>query len=122
MRKLLRKSRKRRGGALSFSNVHQADESGAGKYVLSRYGTGEDQYNNTFDQNNGLPNSANTLVDLKGNQLGGRHKKSRRQRKRGGYIGNVVNQAIVPLTLLGLQQRFKKRSNNSGKTKKRFRK
>lgn len=126
MRKLSKKSRNKRrgGGALSFSNVTQPDEFGAGKYVLGRYGSGEQQYNNTFNQNNGLPNSANTLVDLKGQQMGGRHKRTKRHhKKRGGFISNVVNQAIVPLTLLGLQQRFKKRSrtNNSSKTRKRFR-
>ena len=123
MRKLSRKSRNRRGGGpLSFSNVNQPDESGAGNYVLSRYGTEAQQYSNTFNQNNGLPNSANTLVDLKGHQLGGRRRTKRHRKKRGGFIGNLVNQAIVPLTLLGLQQRFKKRSNKSARTKKIFRK
>lgn len=123
MRKLSRKSRnKRRGGALSYSNVTQPDEFGAGKYVFGHYGSGEQQFNNTFNQNNGLPNSANTLVDLKGHQMGGRHRTRRHRKKRGGFIGDVVNQAIVPLTLLGLQQRYKKRSNNFAKTKKRFRK
>jgi hypothetical protein len=124
MRKLSRKSRnkKRGGAALSYSNVTQPDASGAAKYVLGLYGSEEQQFNNTFNQNNGLPNSANTLVDLKGHQLGGRHRTKRHRKKRGGFIGDVVNQAIVPLTLLGLQQRYKKRSNNSAKTKKRFRK
>ena len=126
MRKLSRKSRNKRGGAapLGVSNVNQPDEYGAGNYVLSKYGTVDQQYNNTFNQNNGLPNSANTLVDLKGHQLGGRRKTRHHRKKRGGFIGNIINQAIVPLTLLGLQQRMKKRSRsyNSARTKKRFRK
>lgn len=124
MRKLSRKSRNKskRGGTLGFSNVTQQDEYGAGKYVLSKYGTETQQYANTFNQNNGLPNSANTLVDLKGHQLGGRRRTKSNRKKRGGFIGNVVNQAIVPLTLLGLQQRFKGRKNNSSKTRRRFRK
>jgi hypothetical protein len=124
MRKLSRhrRNKSKRGGALGFSNVTQADEYGAGKYVLDRYGSESQQYNNTFNQNNGVPNSANTLVDLKGHQLGGRRRNKSHRKKRGGFISNVVNQAIVPLTLLGLQQRFKKKSNNSSKTRKRFRK
>ena len=125
MRKQSRKStsKRRRGGALGFSNVNQQDAYGAGKYVLNTVGSQSQQYANTFNQNNGLPNSANTLVPLKGLlHKGGRHGTKRHRKKRGGFINNVVNQAIVPLTLLSLQQKFKKKPNNFSGTKKRFRK
>lgn len=121
MRKISRtfRNKRKRGGALNFSNVTQSDNYGAGKYVLNTYGNTEQQFNNTFKQN-GTQNSSNTIMTLKGKSFGGRHK-SKRNHKRGGFISNVVNQAVVPLTLLGLQQRFKNKRNQSAKTRKRFR-
>jgi hypothetical protein len=36
---------------------------------------------------------------------------------KGGFLGSVINQAIVPLSILGLQQSYRRRKN--GGTKKR---
>jgi hypothetical protein len=47
-------------------------------------------------------------------QSAGRRKKSRR----GGFFGEVINQAIVPFGLLGLQQTYRKKSYGGRKTRK----
>uniref|UniRef100_A0A6C0EQ75 Uncharacterized protein n=1 Tax=viral metagenome TaxID=1070528 RepID=A0A6C0EQ75_9ZZZZ len=31
------------------------------------------------------------------------------RRKRGGFLGSLINQAIVPLSLLGMQQSYRKK-------------
>jgi hypothetical protein len=36
----------------------------------------------------------------------------------GGYWGAVLETAIVPLTLLGLQQTFRRKKHSNGKTRK----
>ena len=46
---------------------------------------------------------------------------SRTRSRRGGYFGQVVNQAIVPFTLLGLQQTFGKKSKKVKGTRRRSR-
>ena len=41
----------------------------------------------------------------------------RRRSRRGGFFGEVINQAIVPFGLLGLQQTYKKKSYGGRKTR-----
>jgi hypothetical protein len=41
----------------------------------------------------------------------------RRRSRRGGFFGEVINQAIVPLSLLGLQQTYRKKSYGGRKTR-----
>ncbi len=48
-----------------------------------------------------------------------RSRQSRRSR-RGGFLGSILNQAIVPFSLLGLQQSYR-RKHRGGGTKKRRR-
>jgi hypothetical protein len=47
------------------------------------------------------------------NQSAGKPRKSRR----GGFIGEVINQAIVPFGLLGLQQTYRKKRTGGRKTR-----
>jgi hypothetical protein len=118
MTKHLKKSRRRKGGSLAplgYGQVDYQNSSGASQHVLKTYGNGEQQFNNALGSKSQPHSNALQL-------LGGRRRTKRHHKKRGGFAGNVVQQAIVPLTLFGLQQRFKKRSNNSSKTRKRFRK
>ena len=62
----------------------------------------------------GVPSlTANSLI-----QSAGRRRKSRRSR-RGGFFGQVINQAIVPFGLLGLQQTYRKKSRGGRKSRKR---
>ncbi len=50
---------------------------------------------------------------VQGSQAGGR-----RRRKRGGFLGEVVNQAIVPFALVGMQNTYRrKRGGRSRRTR-----
>ena len=53
-------------------------------------------------------------------QTGGKRRGSKRNKK-GGYWGAVLEQAIVPLTLLGLQQTVGTRRNHGARRNKTFR-
>jgi hypothetical protein len=105
---------------------------GADTYELGVVGNGQTQFNNTFRIN---PNDtivgkqSNVIRDIKDPSLGvkplgvnfdspllkgGRRRRgSRRSRsrrsRRGGYWGEVVNQAVVPFALLAAQNRFSKK-------------
>jgi hypothetical protein len=45
----------------------------------------------------------------------------RNRNRRGGFLGEVVNQAIVPLGLLGLQQTYGRKRGGSRRTRRRHR-
>ena len=38
--------------------------------------------------------------------------------KRGGFLGSLINQAIVPFSILGLQQTYKKNKRGGKSTRK----
>ena len=91
----------------------------ASKYILDNYGTADKQYSNVFDQlpgvsNSGYPGASNVIRTLSGQVAGSRHKRNGGTRKkRGGFWGQLINQAIVPFSIFGLQQTYgRKRSSN----------
>ena len=45
--------------------------------------------------------------------------KRRRKSRRGGFFGEVLNQAVVPLSILGLQQTYRRKRQGGRKTKRR---
>lgn len=114
------RSRKMRGGSYTSASTY-------GSYVN---GSPDSQFSRTFDQTGpyaaragseyvgaqgqwstqpNIPTSQNlSLV-----QSAGKRRKSRR----GGFFGEVINQAIVPLGLLGLQQTYRKKRNGGRKTR-----
>ena len=100
---------------------------GAADYMLQTVGTGDQQYKNVFDINSPLKAEGNTIVGLQGqntewpansginsaaikSMTGGK-----RRRRRGGFLGQAINQAVVPLSILGMQQSFKKSKRMGGK-------
>ena len=92
----------------------------ASSYMMNLVGTAQNQYDRTFTGNQP---SGNALVLASGRAIsGGRKRKQsgrrRRRSKRGGFMGSVVNQAVVPLALLGLQQTYKNRRHGHGKSTK----
>ena len=119
MARRIRKSSKRstyrrrmRGGA------------GATEYTTQNYG-GMDAQLARFDSSpsnaltnvhgqsiNGVINSP-TPAQLAMIQGGGRRRKSKKNKK-GGFLGSIVNQAIVPLGIFGMQQSFKRKHNHTG--------
>ena len=84
-------------------------------------GSGDSQYNRVFDQ--GGVNDArqsNLLIGAQGQwaqatnaptaqNLSLIQSAGRRRRKRGGFWGQVINQAAAPLALLGMQQTFRRK-------------
>jgi hypothetical protein len=58
-------------------------------------------------QNIGIP--ANQLMK------GGRRRSSKR---RGGFWGHVINQAVVPFSILGMQQTYKRKKRGGKRTRK----
>jgi hypothetical protein len=117
-----RGSRKMRGGSYTSGSTY-------GSYVN---GTGNEQFARTFDstgpyaaragaeyvgaqgqnaQQFGTPSAQNlSLIQSAG---------KRRRSRRGGFLelGGVINQAVVPFTLLGLQQSYRKKSYGGRRTR-----
>ena len=114
------RSRRMRGGSYTSGSTY-------GSYVN---GSGDSQFARTFDatgpyasrvgaeyvgaqgqnvQQPGVPTAQNlALIQSAG---------KRRRSRRGGFFGEVINQAIVPFGLLGLQQTYRKKRSGGKKTR-----
>ena len=128
----------KRGGksASRYSKSIIIGGDGAAANALKVYGTGDQQYNNAFLQSNnttpGWANSSNALRTLSGQVAGGSRSRGSRKRSRssskrstgrkrpkvGGNISYILNQALAPLSILGMQQMYGRKSSNSSKTAK----
>jgi hypothetical protein len=109
-----RKSKRRGGNHNTGSTVNYGS---ASNWMLDTVGKPDAQWNNTFSQKSSYPsNWGNALwaTNGSGNHTGG---KTRRKRK-GGNLGQVINQAVVPFGLLGLQQSYG-RKKKGGKSRRR---
>ena len=117
-----RGSRRMRGGSYTSGSTY-------GSYVN---GTGDQQFARTFDttgpyaarvgaeyvgaqgqnsQQFGSPSAQNlSLIQSAG---------KRRRSRRGGFLelGSVINQAIVPFSILGMQQTYRKKSHGGRRTR-----
>jgi len=113
------KHRGSRGKGKKGGSGNYTSASTYGSYVN---GSGNAQFSRTFDQTG--PYAAREGTDYVGaqgqwlNQPGQPSSQNlalvqsagkRSRRKRGGVWGSVINQAIVPFGILGLQQSYKKR-------------
>ena len=119
------RSRKMRGGSYSSAATY-------GEYVN---GNVNSQFSRTLDQAGpygSIP--GNTIIGREGQnvppasqipnsqhlsliQKAGRHKRGGKTKKsRGGFIGSIVNQAIPPLALWGMQYNYKHKKRG-GKTR-----
>jgi hypothetical protein len=71
----------------------------------------------------GAPNSNSlSLIQTAGSRRRRSHKTRSTKRRRGGFLGQVINQAIVPIGLLGMQQTYRRNKyhNNSSKSRRRY--
>ena len=122
-----RRHRSRSRGMRGGSNGNYTSGSTYGSYVN---GTSDSQFARTFDttgpyasrvgtqyvgaqgqnaQQPGVPTAQNlSLV-----QSAGKRRKSRR----GGFLGEVISQAVVPFSILGLQQTYRKKRTGGRKTR-----
>ena len=84
----------------------------ATSYVNNKYGDLNQQLKQ-FDSQSG-----NSIKPLGG---GGKRRKTRRSKskkrksQKGGFWGQIINQAIVPFSILGMQQSYKRKSSYKGK-------
>lgn len=118
------KGGRRRKGSRSRGRSRRGGDGGS-DWVLKNFGDSNTQWDNTFT-NAGLAQQGNLLPTVAGapavlaNNIpqsslaanAGPMKGGRRSR-RGGYWMNVLNQALVPFGLVGLQNRFSKRIGRS---------
>ena len=108
---------------------------GGAEYVYSVVGSGNSQFSRTLDQAGAYGQiPGNVIIGEQGQnvqpasimptqaQLNLAQGGGRRRRKRGGFIGEVVNQAIVPFALVGMQNTFRrKKGGRSRRTRRRSR-
>jgi hypothetical protein len=123
-KKSRRNKRSRRGGSASspFSGTGvpttQTPNYNSGhNWMMDTVGSANTQYKNVFGPETPYSDRGNSIVGLQG-QVAGKSRK--RRKRRGGNLGQVINQAIVPFGLLGLQQSFRrKKGSKGGKSKRR---
>lgn len=71
----------------------------------------------------GIPNASSlSLIQSAGSRRRHRKVKHNTKKRRGGFLGQVINQAIVPFGLLGMQQSYRRNrhSNTSSKSRRRY--
>lgn len=91
------------------------------------YGSGDAQFSRVFDQAGAFGQvPGNVIIGTQGQnvipasqmptsaqlnlvQSAGRRRRGSRRSRRGGFLGEVVNQAVVPLAILGMQQTYRRK-------------
>ena len=106
---------------------------GATGWVQGAVGSGDAQFSRTFDTQGPFGHvQGNVIIGTKGenvqpatmmptqsqlNRAEGQDG-GRRRRRRGGFLGEVINQAVVPFTLVGMQNTYRrKRGGRSRRTR-----
>ena len=117
-RKSHRHGRKHRGG----SAPNPSSYSSATTYGGVVNGSLDSQFNRVF----GNGGNSNILTGAQGQNLGlpptvAQRAGGRRRSKKGGFWGEVINQAIVPFGILGLQQTYGRKRSGGRKTHRRRR-
>jgi hypothetical protein len=84
--------------------------SDAASYVNELVGSGDQQFKAVFGNNNSQSNTIQMQTQRAG-------KKSHNKTKKGGYWANVINQAIVPFSLWGMQHNYKKKRGDTRKNR-----
>ena len=103
----------------SHKRVHRGGATSAASHAMSVVGGPEEQMNAHASSGGQISNHAQP--DTKLIQSAGRRRRNHCKRnhskrhKRGGILGHVVNQAIVPLSILAMQQRYRRNSTHSRK-------
>ena len=115
-----RHGRKHRGG----SSANPSSYSSASTYGMAVNGSGDSQFNRVFSQSGMDSRSqSNTIVGVQGQNAGipatSAQKAGGKRNKKGGFWGQIINQAIVPFGILGLQQTYRRKRSGGGKTRRR---
>ena len=96
---MARKNRSHKGRR-SFRRRHYKGGDGSAEFMLRTVGDSNTQFRNVMDNSS----QSNVIVPLKGGS----------RKKRGGFwgsMGSIINQAIVPFSILGMQQTYRKKSH-----------
>ena len=108
-----RHGRKHRGG----SSANPSSYSSASTYGMAVNGSGDSQFNRVF----GNGGNSNIITGVQGQNAGIpatlAQKAGGKRSKRGGFWGQIINQAIVPFGILGLQQTYRRKRSGGGKTR-----
>ena len=119
-----RRSHYKRGGSTNNIAGHPnpSSYSDGASYVKAAVGSTNTQNENVFkNPNNTSP--SNGLIGLQGQKISGgrKYKKHSKKSKKGGYWSQVVNQAVVPFTLWGMQSTYRsKRGGKKGTRKRKY--
>ena len=81
---------------------------------MSVVGDTQTQTDNTFGQKS----DSNAIIGTSGQKAGSRKRGSRKSRK-GGFWGDVLNNAVVPFGILATQQSYKRNKKAGKRTKRR---
>lgn len=140
-RRQRQRGRHQRGGV---GNAPSGGYSDGASYVLSKYGDGNQQWDNVFVKGSQWGNQLTTLdgsqpsspLSFYNSQKGGRGRSQRRQRmaqaqggrsqrrqrqrgqtrsKKGGFLGTVIQEALVPFGLFAAQNSYAKRTRKHRK-------
>ena len=106
-----RNRRSRRGGSGAANPSSYSD---AASYMKATVGSGNQQWNNVFEGKG----QSNAIVGLEGQKAGKRRSRKASRRKRGGFWGQIINQAIVPFSIFGMQQTFRRKKHGGKGTRK----
>jgi len=112
-------------GGTPYSNVSSfggAPYSSASTYGTYINGSGDAQFNRVFDQTGKYADiQGNAMIGAQGQRAGGKRKRSKSRRTRRKRGGNVLAAALAtglpPLTLLAMQQKYKRGSMSALKSK-----
>jgi hypothetical protein len=115
-----KRSRRQRGGTGNAPNP--SSYSSATTYGMEVNGNGNSQFHRVFNQNGpDTGTQSNTIVGVQGQNLGyspsTTQKAGRRRKKRGGFWGSIVNQAVVPFGILGMQQTYRRKKYGGAKSR-----
>jgi hypothetical protein len=94
---------------------HYKGGAGAAEFMLGVVGNGDTQFNNVMNNSS----QSNVIVPIARSQTAGRG--SRKRNRRGGFLGlgGVINQAVVPLSILGMQQTYGRKRQGGTRRKRR---
>ena len=117
-RKSHRHGKKHRGG----TSANPSSYSSASTYGMAVNGSGDSQFNRVF----GNGGNSNIITGVQGQNAGipatlAQRAGGKRRSKKGGFWGQIINQAVVPFGILGLQQTYRRKRSGGGKTHRRRR-
>jgi len=113
---MARHSRRHRSRSRKMSGGKYTDGASYGTYVN---GSADAQYNRVFGpEYANVP--GNVIIGAQGQNIPSTSQiptpeqlalvqKAGRRRRRGGFLGDIVNQAVVPFSLLGAQQTYRRK-------------